>query len=134
MNMTLIILRAIVFITAIIAIPRMAQINCGINDDYFRLVKIRRLSWLFNGVSGVSSKKHGVIYSFLILQILGYAFGLISTIVSIVWISLLREQSTYLLVYFGIVLAVECLVVIVVTEATRRVYFKREKHRKTPNV
>lgn len=132
--MTLIILRTIFFIAAILAIPRMAQLNCGINDGYFKLIKIKRLSWLFNGVSGASSKKNGVIYSFLILQILGYAFGLISIIVSIIWISLLREQSVYLLVYFGIVLAVECFIVIVVSEATRREYFKREMHRPTKKI
>lgn len=72
-------------IFCIIALPIFIQgaTHRSIDEEKFKLYKIKRLGFLFKGIQGESASTYGVILPMLIIQIQGYILGLISIILFI---------------------------------------------------
>ena len=68
--------------------PVIQQGKVYIDDTPFRLIKIKKLSFLFWGVGRQSSSKHGVILSMFCVQIMGYVLALLTpaTIIVLYWV------------------------------------------------
>lgn len=50
----------------------------SIDEDKFKLYKIKKLGFLFKGMQGQSARTHGVILPMLIIQIQGYVVGIVT--------------------------------------------------------
>ncbi len=74
------ILYSLFFSFVIIATPIFSQRTAyqSIDENKFKLYKIKKLGFLFKGMQGQSASKHGVIMPMLIIQIQGYLLGLLS--------------------------------------------------------
>lgn len=76
----------IIFIILVIVIwPILASITPDINDNYFKLIKIKKFSFMFRGVDFESAKKNGIIKALFILQIIGYSLAFISAILVLIF-------------------------------------------------
>ena len=64
----------------IIAIPIFLQRTSyqSIDENKFKLYKIKMVGFLFKGMQGQSASTHGIILPMLIIQIQGYILGLLS--------------------------------------------------------
>lgn len=69
-----------IFACLIIAIPIFMQRTTyqSIDENKFKLYKIKNIGFLFKGMQGESARTHGVILPMLIIQIQGYVLGICS--------------------------------------------------------
>lgn len=69
-----------IFACLIIGIPIFMQRTSyqSIDEDKFKLYKIKKIGFLFKGMQGESARTHGVILPMLIIQIQGYVLGICS--------------------------------------------------------
>lgn len=105
----------IVFFSLAVAImPILMFLKCEFGDNHFKLIKIKKLSFLFFGLNGASSKKHGIIRACLVLQIIGYVLSITMIVIGIVLINIPNENKKYIITVYGIVWFLESLVSIIV--------------------
>lgn len=121
----------IVFYSLAIAImPILMFLKCEFGDNYFKLIKIKKLSFLFFGLHGASSKKHGIIRACLVLQIIGYVLSITMIVIGIVWMNMPSLNKNYIFIVYGIVWFLETLASGVVWAVLYHVAKEREANGK----
>lgn len=129
----MVILTIIMFILFMGFLPVFAQGNCGINDAYFKRIKVKRLGFLFRGVDWESASKRGLIKSLFIIQIIGYILMLLSTILVFILLFAVNVEDNIKLTIIVIssILVAEVIAVIVVIVITGAVAKRREENNYT---
>ncbi len=116
----------------IIAIPIFSQRTSyqSIDENKFKLYKIKKFGFLFKGMQGQSASNHGVIMPMLIIQIQGYILGLLSFVLIVIKEALLLSMDDVFLIII-ITLFIHTFVVVMTTVITgfvgnRRKYKRRK--------
>lgn len=65
----------------------------GVNDNYFKRIKIRHFNFMFKAIAWQSSAERGVIIPMLVIQIMGYIFALVAIIVSCVLLLVVYNEN-----------------------------------------
>ena len=115
----------IVLNSAMIGWTMGAQVKSGVDDRCFKLKKLKKLSFLFIGTEGRSAKKHGLVKSLFISQILGYAFALGSDAMAIILPLIFNIDFGVVAVIVLIIFGIYMVILIAITSITRAVSRKR---------
>jgi hypothetical protein len=110
----IIICTIIMFLVAPFAQIRLYEIE----PEYFKRIKVGRLSFLFRGIGGKHSvysnvKEYGVIIPMFIIQILGYLFAIISWIIVPLLYFVFDLNITSIAIVVACILGAELLVVVI---------------------
>ena len=120
------ILIGFIFASLIVAIPIFMQRTTyqSIDERKFKIYKLKKIGFLFNGMQGESSSSHGIILPMLIIQIQGYIVGILSfSLVVINEIIQLFNDSVLMVI---IILFIHVFVVILLTVITGFISKKRK--------
>lgn len=126
------IISIVILISAMALFPVFLQLTAyqGINDNYFKRIKIRRFKFLFKAIDWQSTAKRGVIIPMLVVQISGYILALISIILTIILVFAInvgnRLQIT--VIVNGAILGIEIIADIVTVIITSIVSRMREEN------
>lgn len=100
-------------------IPYVGQWNHSdtINDKMFKLIKIKRLAFLFCGISRESASKHGMIKGLFAIQVTGYVFALLSTVAAIILplVFGIDLRRTMFILFIALGVLVVALVIVILT-------------------
>ncbi len=109
--------------------PYIAQGNCGINDSYFKRIKIKRLGFLFCGVNRESASKHGLIKSLFIIQLIGYILMILSAILVFILLFAVKVEDNMrlTLIVLSSILGAELIALVAVMAITSAISKKRAK-------
>ena len=119
----------ILFIIFMAIIPYFSQFNLvEINDKNFKLIKIKRLSFLFRAIGGESVKKQGIILSLLFIQILGDVFSIISAILFPILVAF-RVELNLIFIVISINFGVICLITVIIELITMMISRHRDYKR-----
>lgn len=110
----------VVAVLAMGYIPYLAQwkLYDTVNDKMFKLIKVKKLAFLFCGVSGESVSKHGMIKGLFAIQVTGYVFALLSTVAAIILPLVFKVdlRTTMFILFIALgVLVVALVIVIIIT-------------------
>lgn len=108
----------------------------GINDNYFKRIKIKRFKFLFKAIGWQSTAKRGVIIPMLIIQIMGYVFALAAVIAScVLLLSVYNENNLRILLIVnssmcGVVMIVSFVAFVMTSMVSKR----REENNFNPSM
>ena len=121
---------ALFMIFCIIALPIFMQRTAhqNIDEDKFKLYKIKHLKFLFVGMQFSSVSSHGIILPMLIIQIQGYILGLLWIILLVCGI--IFDFVTKTIVIIIIILFIHAIVSVVITIITGYVSNNRKAYKK----
>lgn len=132
------IIALIFFILLMGFFPVFAQMTAyqGINDAYFKRIKIKRFKFLFKGTAWQSPEKRGVIKPMLAVQLMGYILELISIILVFVLLFAVsvEDKINLALLIISSIFGTEIIALIVVMAITGAVSRKREKESYTKDM
>lgn len=116
-------------ILLMVAFPYTAQINCGIDDSNFKLIKVKRFGFLFCGVYMESASKHGLIKSLYVIQIVGYILAFLSTILVFILLFAINvaDNMKLTLITISSILGAEIIALFLTMIITQRESKKRTK-------
>lgn len=128
---------AIVILILLMAlVPVLLQLTAyqGINDKYFRRIKLKHFKFLFKAIGWQSSAKRGVIIPMLVIQISGYIFALISTIFTIVYAFVVNVDDCLRIpvIVDGVIFGIEIIISIATDIITGIVSRRREEKNYIP--
>lgn len=112
------IISIVILILAMALVPIFLQLTAyqGINDNYFKRIKIRYFKFMFKAIEWQSAAKRGVIIPMLVIQIMGYIFALVATIVTCILLFAVHNENNLQLIL--IVNSVMCGLVIIISIVT----------------
>lgn len=130
------IISIVILILAMALVPVFLQLTAyqGINDNYFKRIKLKRFNFLFKAIGWQSARKRGVIISMLIIQLSGYIIALISIILTIILVISINGDNRLLITVIvnGAILGIEIITTIVTFIITCSVSRKREENNYFP--
>lgn len=130
------IISIVILISAMALFPVFLQLTAyqGINDNYFKRIKIRRFKFLFKAINWQSAVKRGVIIPMLVVQISGYILALISIILTIILVFAINVDNRLQITVIvnGAILGIEIIAAIVTYIVTGIVSRKREENNYIP--
>ena len=130
------IISIVILISAMALFPVFLQLTAyqGINDNYFKRIKIRRFNFLFKAIGWQSAAKRGVIIPMLVVQISGYILALISIILTIILVFAINVDNRLQITVIvnGAILGIEIIAAIVTVIITSIVSRKREENNYIP--
>lgn len=130
------IISIVILISAMALFPVFLQLTAyqGINDNYFKRIKIRRFKFLFKAIDWQSAAKRGVIIPMLVVQISGYILALISIILTIILVFAINVDNRLQITVIvnGAILGIEIIAAIVTVIITSIVSRKREENNYIP--
>lgn len=102
----------------IIGIPIFLQRTAyqTIHENKFKLIKLKKIGFLFRGMQGQSATSHGVIWPMLVVQIQGYILGIIALIFMICVLEFKFVDITLVSLIIIATLIIHCFICVVVTE------------------
>lgn len=102
----------------IIGIPIFLQRTAyqTIHENKFKLIKLKKIGFLFKGMQGQSATSHGVIWPMLMVQIQGYILGIIALIFMICVLEFKFVDITLVSLIIIATLIIHCFICVVVTE------------------
>ena len=122
----------VILILAMALIPVFLQLTAyqGINDNYFKRIKIRRFKFLFKAIGWQSVAKRGVIIPMLVIQMSGYILAFISMILTIILVFAINVDNhlQITVIVNGAILGIEIIATIVTVIITSIVSRKREEN------
>ena len=125
----------IFFLIAIPILPNLLQLKSEVNNSAFRLVKIKRFSFLFRAPNGMSVSKDGIATPIFVSQLLGYILFVILTTLNL-FCYFISEKTFFIIASITCLLFVIEAVVLVIFDiillrsSRSKQYFKRDKCKK----
>ncbi len=108
----------IVFMIALMAlIPPFMQfkITDTVNSGAFRLIKIKKLSFMFRAPGGESVREYGVPIPLFAIQVAGYVLAIFSIILNVLLLTLLQDYFKTMAIITSVILGVEVVFIIIFT-------------------
>ena len=87
-----------------------------IHENKFKLIKLKKIGFLFKGMQGQSATSHGVIWPMLVVQIQGYILGIIALIFMVCVLEFEFVDITLVSLIIIATLIIHCFICVVVTE------------------